>query len=69
MFSSNDTPDQDYRLAAELGAIINLDDFTMIDTVERLVGIPETICCRYNPGGTFALAMTSWIILATPNMG
>lgn len=55
MFSSNDTPDQDYRLAAELGAIINLDDFTMIDTVERLVGIPETICCRYNPGGTFAL--------------
>ncbi|MCH3950587.1 MAG: diaminopimelate decarboxylase [Acidaminococcus sp.] len=56
MFSSNDTPPEEYALAARLGAIINLDDFTMIDVVEKTLGkIPETICCRYNPGGKFAL--------------
>jgi diaminopimelate decarboxylase len=56
MFSSNDTPPEEYTLAAKLGAIINLDDFTMIDVVEKTLGkIPETICCRYNPGGKFAL--------------
>jgi diaminopimelate decarboxylase len=55
MFSSNDTPEKDYVLAAKLGAIINLDDFTMIDVVDRTVGIPETICCRFNPGGMFEL--------------
>ena len=53
MFSSNMTPDEDYRLARRLGAIINLDDFTNIDILDRLCGIPETICCRYNPGGVF----------------
>ena len=55
MFSSNDTPASEYVTAHELGAIINLDDFTMIDVLEKTVGIPETICCRFNPGGTFAL--------------
>ncbi len=55
MFSSNDTPAEDFQLAAKLGAIINLDDITHIDFLERTVGIPETICCRYNPGGVFSL--------------
>ncbi len=56
MFSSNDTPAQDMKKAYELGAIINLDDFTMIDFLESVIGtIPETICCRFNPGGYFAL--------------
>jgi diaminopimelate decarboxylase len=53
MFSSNETPDADFLLAHKLGAIINLDDFTHIDILNRLCGIPETICCRYNPGGVF----------------
>ena len=53
MFSSNATPDDDFIKAYELGAIINLDDFTHIDVLDRLTGIPETICCRYNPGGEF----------------
>ena len=51
MFSSNATPDIDFKKAFELGAIINLDDFTHIDILDKLTGIPETICCRYNPGG------------------
>ena len=53
MFSSNATPDEDFKLAYKLGAIINLDDFTHIDVLDKLTGIPETICCRYNPGGEF----------------
>ncbi len=53
MFSSNATPDEDFLLAHKLGAIINLDDFTHIDVLDKLTGIPETICCRYNPGGEF----------------
>ncbi len=53
MFSSNETPDEDFHLAHKLNAIINLDDFTHIDILDRLCGIPETICCRYNPGGVF----------------
>ena len=53
MFSSNVTPDEDFLLAAQIGAIINLDDFTHIEVLDRLCGIPETISCRYNPGGEF----------------
>lgn len=53
MFSSNVTPDEDYQLAKKLGAYINLDDFTDIETLERVAGLPETVCCRYNPGGHF----------------
>lgn len=53
MFSSNETPDLDFKEAYKLGAIINLDDFTHIDVLDKLTGIPETICCRYNPGGEF----------------
>lgn len=55
MFSSNVTPHEDYQLAKKLGAIINLDDITHIDFLEDVAGIPETICCRYNPGGSFTL--------------
>jgi len=53
MLSSNATPDEDFILAYNNGAIINLDDFTHIEVLDRLCGIPETICCRYNPGGEF----------------
>ncbi|MBC5648916.1 diaminopimelate decarboxylase [Christensenella tenuis] len=56
MFSSNDTPPEDFRLAKKLGAIINLDDLTHVEFLNEVAGIPETICCRYNPGGTFRTA-------------
>lgn len=57
MFSSNDTPAEDYILAEKLGAIINLDDITHIDFLEKALGyIPETISCRYNPGGLFRIS-------------
>lgn len=55
MFSSNVTPAEEYVKAKELGAFINLDDITHIDFLEECAGIPETICCRYNPGGLFQL--------------
>lgn len=55
MFSSNVTPVEDMRLAARLGAYINLDDYTHVEFLERVAGIPETICCRYNPGGVFSM--------------
>lgn len=55
MFSSNVTPAEDFVLAHKLGATINLDDFTHIDFLEDLVGIPETISCRFNPGGLFQI--------------
>lgn len=55
MFSSNVTPKEDYLLASELNAIINLDDITDIDFLEKVVGIPETISCRFNPGGDFII--------------
>ncbi|MFA5689733.1 MAG: diaminopimelate decarboxylase [Kiritimatiellales bacterium] len=50
IFTSNDTPAAEFKKAAELGAIINLDDISHIDFLERTAGIPELICCRYNPG-------------------
>ena len=57
MFSSNNTPAGEFKLADSLGAIINLDDITHIESVEReLGGIPEVISCRYNPGGLFAIS-------------
>lgn len=57
MFSSNDTPPEEFKLADDLGAIINLDDFTHIQCVEQVLGkIPETICCRFNPGGLFKIS-------------
>lgn len=57
MFSSNATPAKEYELADKLGAIINLDDITHIDFLEKTIGrIPETISCRYNPGGLFKIS-------------
>lgn len=57
MFSSNDTPPEEYALADKMGAIINLDDITHIDFLEQTIGhIPETISCRYNPGGLFKIS-------------
>lgn len=53
MFSSNVTPAEDFALASRLGAIINFDDITHIPFFEKLAPIPETVCCRYNPGGVF----------------
>lgn len=57
MFSSNATPAKDFEYARELNAQINLDDFTHIDFLEKVTGsIPETICCRFNPGGMFKIS-------------
>lgn len=56
MFSSNATPAEDFKLARKLNVTINLDDITHIDFLEKVADIPETICCRYNPGGHFAIA-------------
>ncbi len=55
MFSSNVTPAADFQLARKLDAIINLDDITHIDFLEKVAGIPEIISCRYNPGGDFKI--------------
>ena len=57
MFSSNDTPAADFAKARELGAIVNFDDISHIEFFERVAGpIPETVSCRFNPGGLFQLA-------------
>ena len=57
MFSSNDTPAEEFVYANDLGAIINLDDITHIDFLEKAIGkIPETISCRFNPGGVFKVS-------------
>ena len=57
MFSSNDTPAEEFVLADKLGAIINLDDFTHVAFLEKTLGkIPETISCRFNPGGVFKMS-------------
>ncbi len=59
MFSSNNTPPEDFQQAYGMQAVINLDDLTLVDELETAVGtIPQKICCRYNPGGIFALGET-----------
>ena len=59
MFSSNETPPEEFLKARQLGGIINLDDITLIPELEEaLGGVPEKICCRYNPGGVFTLGET-----------
>ena len=62
MFSSNDTPIEEFQYANKVGAIINLDDITHIDVLEKALGgqLPETISCRYNPGGYFKLGNISY---------
>lgn len=58
MFSSNDTPDEDYRLAAKLGATINFDDLTHVLPYGELAPYGETVSCRFNPGGEFKMGNT-----------
>ena len=60
MFSSNVTPEQDMRKAYDLGAYINLDDATHVEFLERITDgkVPEPVCLRYNPGGSFSLGNT-----------
>ncbi len=56
MFSSNETPAEEFELAARLGANINLDDLTHVEFLYNTLGrVPETVCCRFNPGGVFTL--------------
>ena len=57
MFSSNDTPAEEYQYARKVNAIINLDDITHIDFLEKVTGsLPKKISCRYNPGGYFKMS-------------
>ena len=57
MFSSNDTPAEEFAYAAKIGATINLDDFTHIAFLEKTIGkLPETLSCRFNPGGIFQMS-------------
>ena len=56
MFSSNATPAGEFVKAKELGAIINLDDFTHVAFLEKVAGLPKRICCRYNPGGVYEVS-------------
>lgn len=58
MFSSNVTPEKDMRKAWEMGAYINLDDATYVDFLAKMGPLPETVCLRYNPGGSFSLGNT-----------
>ena len=58
MFSSNDTPANEFELASEMKVLINLDDITHIDFLAANGGIPKTVCLRFNPGGEFLLGNT-----------
>lgn len=59
VFSSNDTPAEDYRCAYGAGAVINLDDISHIPFLEKILGsLPPVIACRYNPGGLLTLGKT-----------
>ena len=69
MFSSNVTPEEDMKKAYELGAYINLDDVNFVPFIERVCGVPETVCCRYNPGGVFELAASRTGVQVMDNPG
>ena len=58
IFSSNVTPELDMHKALEMGVYINLDDATYVDFLASLGPVPETVCLRYNPGGSFTLGNT-----------
>lgn len=64
MFSSNDTPAEDFVLAHDCGAIINFDDITHIDFAAKLFKLPRRMSCRFNPGGLFKIANS---IMDNPN--
>ena len=57
MFSSNDTPIEEFKFCNDLGGIINLDDITHIEAVEKACGsLPKKMSCRFNPGGIFQIS-------------
>jgi diaminopimelate decarboxylase len=58
VFSSNVTPELDMRKARDMGVYINLDDATYVDFLASMGPVPETVCLRYNPGGSFSLGNT-----------
>ena len=58
IFSSNVTPELDMRKARDMGVYINLDDATYVDFLASMGPVPETVCLRYNPGGSFSLGNT-----------
>ncbi len=58
MFSANAMPPEEFDYARRLGAFVNLDDITHIEVLKEHGGIPECVCCRYNPGGDFAIGNT-----------
>ena len=58
MFSSNVTPELDMQKACQMGAYINLDDATHVEFLAKVGTVPETVCLRYNPGGSFSLGNT-----------
>ncbi|KXT75008.1 Diaminopimelate decarboxylase [Streptococcus gordonii] len=55
MFSSNNTPAEEFQFARDLGATINLDAYEDVAFLKEAAGIPKVISCRYNPGGVFEL--------------
>ena len=67
MFSSNETPAEEYEYARKLDAIINLDDITHIDFLAAHGGLPERICLRYNPGGELLMGTASWASRGPPS--
>ena len=69
MFSSNVTPVADMQRAYDLGAYINLDDINFVPLIERVCGVPETVFCRYNPGGVFELAASRTGVQVMDNPG
>lgn len=58
MFSSNETRPEEFRYARKLNAIINLDDITHIEFLEKHASLPEKICLRFNPGGDLTIGKT-----------
>ena len=71
MFSSNETPAEEFVKCAEIGGIINLDDITHIDFVLDALGgkLPKRMSCRYNPGGVFKLGETGEAVQVMDNPG
>ena len=55
MFSANAMPEHELQIASDLQALINLDDYTDIDTLIAQGNVPQSVCLRYNPGGQFSL--------------
>ena len=71
MFSSNETPAEEFVKCAEIGGIINLDDITHIDFVLEALGgkLPKRMCCRFNPGGIFQLGESGEAVQVMDNPG